>query len=50
MSTVMDSVMALLFVLFMVFIQRGYHHKKSSEREEQRKIDALKEEEESKKL
>ena len=49
MGTFMDVLMVILFVLFMVFIQRGYHHKKSAEREEQRKLDELKDEE-SKKL
>lgn len=33
----LDVIMITLFVLFMVFIQRGYHQKKSQEREEQRK-------------
>lgn len=33
----LDIVMITLFVLFMIFIQRGYHQKKSQEREEQRK-------------
>jgi len=34
---VLDVVMITLFVLFMVFIQRGYHQKKSKEREELKK-------------
>ena len=45
MGTFIDAVMLILFVLFMIFIQRGYHHNKSLEREEQEKIDKLKEEE-----
>ena len=45
MGTFMDTVMLILFVLFMIFIQRGYHHKKSLEREEQEKIDKLKDKE-----
>ncbi|WP_277872383.1 hypothetical protein [Sulfurimonas lithotrophica] len=43
MGTIVDILMITLFVLFMVFIQRGYHQKKSEEREELRK----KEEEQS---
>jgi len=37
MGTFVDILMITLFVLFMVFIQRGYHQKKSQEREELRK-------------
>ncbi len=33
----LDVIMITLFVLFMIFIQRGYHQKKSQEREEMRK-------------
>lgn len=33
----LDIIMIMLFVLFMVFIQRGYHQKKSQEREDIRK-------------
>lgn len=32
----LDIFMITLFVLFMIFIQRGYHKKKSQEREELR--------------
>jgi len=35
----LDVIMITLFVLFMVFIQRGYHKNKSQEREEQRRQD-----------
>ena len=47
MGTIIDTIVLILFVLFMIFIQRGYHHNKSLEREEQRKLD---EDKESKKL
>lgn len=50
MGTFVDSVMLILFVLFMIFIQRGYHHKKSLERKEQEKLDKEKESQSSKKL
>ena len=49
MGTFMDAIMLILFVLFMIFIQRGYHHNKAGEREEQRKKDELAQEQ-SKKL
>jgi len=37
MGTFMDILMIGFFVLFMIFIQRGYHQKKSHDREELRK-------------
>jgi hypothetical protein len=43
MGTFFDILMITLFVLLMVFIQRGYHKQKSDEREEARR----KEEQES---
>ena len=39
--SLLDGIMITLFVLFMVFIQRGYHQKKSQEREELRKKEEL---------
>ena len=50
MGDFIDAVMVILFVLFMVFIQRGYHHNKSLERQEQEKLDKEKENQDSKKL
>ena len=49
MGSFVDIVMLILFVVFMVFIQRGYHHNKALEREKLKKLDEQKEEE-SKKL
>ncbi len=49
MGTFIDATMLILFVMFMIFIQRGYHHKKSMEREQQRKLDEEKAMKESKK-
>ena len=37
MSSFMDTLMLILFVLFMVFIFRGYHKTKSQQRENERK-------------
>lgn len=37
MGTFIDIIMITLFVLFMIFIQRGYHKTKSQEREELKK-------------
>ena len=34
MSTTIDVIMAILFVLFMIFIFGGYHKNKSAQREE----------------
>ena len=34
MGTVIDTIMAILFVLFMIFIFGGYHKNKSAQREE----------------
>jgi len=44
---IIDSIVLLLFVLFMVFIFGGYHKTKSAAREEQFRKDALKEEKDS---
>ena len=50
MGTVIDVIMAILFVLFMIFVFGGYHKNKSAEREEQFRLDEErnKEEEEEK--
>ncbi len=37
MNPVMDTIMVVLFILFMVFIFGGYHKTKSAEREAQYK-------------
>lgn len=37
MNSFIDTVMLVLFVLFMVFIFAGYHKTKSSQREEEEK-------------
>ncbi len=34
MGTVIDIIMAILFVLFMIFVFGGYHKNKSAQREE----------------
>ncbi len=34
MGTAVDIIMAILFVLFMIFVFGGYHKNKSAEREE----------------
>lgn len=39
MSTFLDIVMSILFVLFMIFIFGGYHKNKSAQREAQREAD-----------
>lgn len=44
MSSIMDTVMMILFLLFMVFLFSGYHKTKFDQREEE-----LKKEQESKK-
>lgn len=40
MSTFFDTLMLILFVLFMFFIFGGYHRQKFEEREAERKKDA----------
>ena len=45
MSTFIDIVMLILFVLFMVSIFGGYHKNKSAQRESQREADEQKENE-----
>ena len=35
MHPVVDTIMAILFILFMIFIFGGYHKNKSAQREEQ---------------
>ena len=47
MGTVIDTIMAVLFVLFMVFIFGGYHKNKSAKREEQFRLDEEKKEQET---
>ena len=47
MGTVVDVIMAILFVLFMIFIFGGYHKNKSAEREEGFRLDEEKKEKES---
>ena len=42
MSTFIDIIMLILFVLFMVFIFGGYHKNKSAQREAQREADEKK--------
>ncbi|WP_294885404.1 MULTISPECIES: hypothetical protein [unclassified Sulfurimonas] len=42
MSTVINSVMLILFILFMIFIFGGYHKNKSAQREAQREADEKK--------
>lgn len=37
MNPVVDTIMLVLFVLFLFYILRGYHHTKMLEREEQEK-------------
>ena len=39
MNSIVDTVVSILFVLFMIFIFGGYHKNKSSQREEQFKKD-----------
>lgn len=39
MSTFINAVMIMLFILFMVFIFGGYHKNKSAAREAQRELD-----------
>ena len=39
MNPVMDTIMVVLFVLFMIFLFGGYHKNKSAQREEQFKRD-----------
>ena len=46
MGTVIDTVMAILFVLFMIFIFGGYHKNKSAQREEGFRLDEEKKKEE----
>ncbi|MEN8303979.1 MAG: hypothetical protein ABFQ64_07900 [Campylobacterota bacterium] len=48
MGTVIDTIMVVLFVLFMIFVFGGYHKNKSAQREEQFRLDEEKKEEESK--
>jgi len=43
MNSFMDTLMLILFVLFMVFIFGGYHKTKSEQRENERKKDEDKE-------
>ena len=47
MGTVVDVIMAILFVLFMIFVFGGYHKNKSAEREEGFRLDEEKKEKES---
>ena len=47
MGTVIDIIMAILFVLFMIFVFGGYHKNKSAEREEGFRLDEEKKEKES---
>ncbi len=49
MGTIMDSVMMILFVLFMVFIFGGYHKNKSAQRELLREENEEREQKSSKK-
>ena len=44
---IIDTIVLILFVLFMVFIFGGYHKTKSAAREEQFRKDELKEKEDS---
>jgi len=46
-NSVVDTVMVILFILFMVFVFGGYHKNKSSQREKQFKLDELNKEKES---
>ena len=47
-GTVIDVIMAILFVLFMIFVFGGYHKNKSAEREEQFRLDEERNKEEEK--
>ncbi len=47
MGTAVDVIMAILFVLFMIFVFGGYHKNKSAEREEGFRLDEEKKEKES---
>jgi len=44
-GTVIDVIMAILFVLFMIFIFGGYHKNKSAQREEGFRLEEEKKEE-----
>lgn len=37
--TIIDTIMLILFILFMIFIFGGYHKNKSAQREEQFRLD-----------
>jgi len=45
-GTVIDIIMAILFVLFMIFVFGGYHKNKSAEREEGFRLEEEKKKEE----
>ena len=49
MGKIMDTIMMVLFVLFMVFIFGGYHKNKSAQREALREENEAKEKRSSKK-
>ncbi len=42
MGTIIDSIMLILFVIFMIFVFGGYHKNKSTEREalEEKKVNS----------
>lgn len=42
MSTIINAVMLMLFILFMIFIFGGYHKNKSAQREAQREAEEKK--------
>ena len=47
MMTILNTLMVILFILFMVFVFGGYHKTKSAQREEQFRLDEMKKSQES---